>query len=1145
MSLQLQPIHYSQKHQFAAFVPVDTTPFNHEKLSAATVLFVMEVNSSPTTIAWDSVWGSNAGLFAFIPKLDQRKWTSHWHIISEQLYGYWARNGKGTQLTWWEVENDSTKSTPILPPAPTALLFSNGGSISRSYGFNFRQFSLEMPSSGLSIGLNAAHDGLDITGGNFSFNTNRFEEQQSNFISIGEQLSIKMNSEVQGSIGFQHSADENDLALLNSGFHYYYHQEEHQTNLFHSYRYPLWSFEHTGTTVDLDVYLNPIAPEDATRSLFAFGDDVLLASNFSSTLGHALYLRTEATAEQPCGFALVNHPTGTQTTGHYCLSPLGRYLIDEFENAPNEQHQLLCGLAGTESIGVESMSTGTDKNYLSLVPGKPAYAPVFPLATTKPKLNATLNKGEDTGTLLTDHYGCTTSYVEVTAEGSPSHYYSGNYFGQPESSALFSPNADPAASKTLKIFPAVASNTFRFSTKPTRFPMVPYAGVELSPSDNMSLFEFQILNPVRKQTIVTPDSMSKADQEYTKAVSGHTATPCLTSTPQGYLVNVNEFNGLQQWTDIHLATSTGGSVANDNSLDIKNPSNKVRSAFQSNQQFLVVSAPDSLGELSDGSSVNPTHVFNNTIGVAGWPFHINIGTSTGGNYSNIFISKFCNGSFVDRVKNIAGWTDPEYFVSEHKQEQHALSNWLVNYCKDVEKEYLTLGNKEFENIYTIINSPEWNGILALNVDIGLSDFPEQIKGLLAGIDQSLFKANHFGVEINRVEFDGTNLSSATNSSLFGLINYVDPGYKNGNVPAGPTNVDYDFKVLTLKVLFKNSGIASFNSELQLTLNTLFENEVVNPTSAPQFNTTLLKGSYENHDGQNTYMFVGKGKKLFNLASNVLTGVELEKVQFKTTSKDQTSNDVTTRFSMWGNLVYGHDLLPIDTFTFDALNYADLGINMDFNDLNPGARTFSFDPTAMTFDVSSSKPRYTGFAVNFPMTLNGLSIGTSGKSPKDLGYLPVQSPFSLDSNNSGISGDWYGLTFKLNMGTLGALASKADLNATILVAWSPGVDSSNKGYGAEVFIHLPGSGGSSSLFSLQGIIKLTIEDIQLFLTVDGHVSTYTMKFTDIALKLLSLTFPPGGTTGMYLFGDPMEHGEAHTGNNSSLGWYAAYQQNPPS
>ena len=65
--------------------------------------------------------------------------------------------------------------------------------------------------------------------------------------------------------------------------------------------------------------------------------------------------------------------------------------------------------------------------------------------------------------------------------------------------------------------------------------------------------------------------------------------------------------------------------------------------------------------------------------------------------------------------------------------------------------------------------------------------------------------------------------------------------------------------------------------------------------------------------------------------------------------------------------------------------------------------------------------------------------------------------------------------------------------------------------------------------------MDIGSIRIDIADDG--TSYLMKINNIALKVLSLTFPPGAQIGFFLFGNP-----SSTAPPESLGWYAAYVKN---
>jgi len=69
-------------------------------------------------------------------------------------------------------------------------------------------------------------------------------------------------------------------------------------------------------------------------------------------------------------------------------------------------------------------------------------------------------------------------------------------------------------------------------------------------------------------------------------------------------------------------------------------------------------------------------------------------------------------------------------------------------------------------------------------------------------------------------------------------------------------------------------------------------------------------------------------------------------------------------------------------------------------------------------------------------------------------------------------------------------------------------------------------------SLEGALSLVFGDISFVVAPP----TYLLQLSNIALKFLSVSFPPGGQVNMTLFGNPAQQ------TSGALGWFAAYLKN---
>jgi hypothetical protein len=234
------------------------------------------------------------------------------------------------------------------------------------------------------------------------------------------------------------------------------------------------------------------------------------------------------------------------------------------------------------------------------------------------------------------------------------------------------------------------------------------------------------------------------------------------------------------------------------------------------------------------------------------------------------------------------------------------------------------------------------------------------------------------------------------------------------------------------------------------------------------------------------------------------------------------------FLFTGNLNF-QALSGFDLFSYGSANsssqlsFANMAIQMSYPSATPTQTSFTFDASAVTFDLSQSIARPGSLFAGFPLEPTSfIQVTGQGVTPTSLGYLGVQAPLG----QSAVTTPWYGLVSTLDLGTAGGLAPAGDFTATLLTAWSPGATSPIVTIG----LKLPGTGGSQTSLSLESVLKLKIGSI--IFSVD-NTGTYVLALNSIVLSLLSLSFPPSGQTNAYLFGGRGDQGSV------GLGWYVGY------
>jgi hypothetical protein len=500
----------------------------------------------------------------------------------------------------------------------------------------------------------------------------------------------------------------------------------------------------------------------------------------------------------------------------------------------------------------------------------------------------------------------------------------------------------------------------------------------------------------------------------------------------------------------------------------------------------------------------------------------------------IMIFKFADATLDALVDDLSLWTLPHAFNERPTLVQQRLRLILEHAVERVDQP----GYDYFVRTVAGIRGddppqPLWNGVLYLNAHVPLTELPDELMGLAAGIDASQFQAHHIGINAGGATFENGVLS-ASEASLFGLIDYSDL------VDLLFTGDSYAYKVLTLNVTFNNSRITNFSSQVELLVGRLFD-ELATLPPYPHGNNIILNGTLQRQGLEPGYNFLNRDAHPFEMASHVLERVIITRAQFVTevpVDGQQPDAPVQTRFQLGGDLQF-RKLDGLDLFSFGRetspqgelvvdgrLRFTNLVVEMTFLPVGDLEVHFSFEAASMSFDSSQSLARPGSLYARFPLSLDSMLQGDTSTTPQTLGYLPVLAV----TGRAALSDPWWGLAMRLNLGSPGGLAAKLGFTASLLLGWRPNETQAETAIG----IQLPGSNGKEVV--IQGPLKLQIGDIQLLADAGADGPAYLMRFANALLQFFGTSFPPGGQTNVLLFGDPDPNS-----TTSSLGWYGAYKK----
>lgn len=885
----------------------------------------------------------------------------------------------------------------------------------------------------------------------------------------------------------------------------------------------------------------------------ANGSATILASFFRTVFGAAVNLLPEVSGANtlPARLVFAEGEYISSNTQRFLVTPEGDFTI-QIPSAAGGPQYLIGGLQGTEFFSITPKTDTTNGDKFRFLSCQPAYAPKFPFEAASP-----VKTPQDPNAPLLDNTFSSAWATLVAGEGNTIYYVA-----QPKGSALFgseqliTPQYTDLFGHTVPGFTYVADDTITF-------PMVPYYGVTAGDGANsfsqeqIVAFEEQVLSPTRRKNV---GKLSTANSLLSASRNLQSETAQTSTTPSGLLVTLTTSGGQMQWNEVLLGQNTDGGTPYF--LKFVNPDEQLVEALQTGDLMLVVANADHLGQLN-GSAPGQAS-FLNRMGIGSWEMTANVGQQNKYNdYRNVMLIKAKKGKLYDPadvtnslLANPSKWTQKDVFASPTNTSDDGtitppdddqlviLSQWLQNYFKQA----IAQGdNQYFAKFNTIAQDENWTGILFLRMDI--SKLPDNLAGIMAGVtDPDAFNAHHLAVEISPVKKSGADAVLDKPSTIFGLIYYVDPDYTDDGTDtaiAPVTATTYDFRLLTLKVLFENTSVRSFESIAQLTITELLLMPVTG-MSVPDniYHNILLKGSLQITDSQTLYNLSSQGDNTFYFDNNIIHKIQISNVLLSTLNTNNDGN-IQSWFGMSGFIDYyliGDETTPLfDIYSFGnepdedepnkGLKFNNLGISMTFPESDPSSKTMAMDATQISFDTSHSTPRDGSIFLNFALDLQSLTIAAPLTTLSDKGYLSVIPDVALSDVSAG---SWYGLRFKLNMGTPGELAGKVSLDSYLLVAWSPNSQGDGT-YKASLGLSLPGAGGGGKLISLQSVMKLSIGQIRL--TYDTSKTSFLLMFTEIALQFLGmLKVPPNGSTLFYLFGNPDSGGKA-----SGLGWYAMYKK----
>lgn len=589
------------------------------------------------------------------------------------------------------------------------------------------------------------------------------------------------------------------------------------------------------------------------------------------------------------------------------------------------------------------------------------------------------------------------------------------------------------------------------------------------------------------------------------AIAGSRSGEQTAATPQGFLVGISG----NAWKWIGIASNAEGEAPDSVFAGI---SEELRMKFHDSRLFLA---------MADAAAIAAQlQQWKLDFAVGDWRFlvdegHFRSGREDQSNTAIIF--KYAKDKSIDEL------------MQETDFEGEAIAgNIRQIYQSAAAHAYDRDGNvlADYRNFYEMTHDRAFSGVLVLNCPLSVSQMPEELKLLLAGLKEDALFAHHVGVHANDLTVkDGVPIMKR--SSYFGLVDYQDNGVL---VNENTDSKDYDFLTKRVLLEIRNSVIVKFAAEAEVLINRLFDARAEAVTGEAG-NCLVLDGSYQNCGGVGQYVFALRQNTVFALQGSMLENVEITAVRMKA---GETDGMLTGSFGLTGKLRFWRNTacdIPAygschDTGEDGYLAFDNLAIDMSIEQAGTGAKHFTVQYETLTLDETQSILRRGSLPTCLPAHPQALMrYNLSEGAPKAFGYRSMTCPVEQGE----IKSQWYGLFFVIPLGSLGGNSAVAALELKLLCAWGMPEEGKEE---PPVFvgISLPGLGADGITLSLQGILKLDFKSVELLVYHTEEKTDYQLCFRNFTLSALGMSFPPG-KNNIYLFGE----------NGSRLGWYAAYQK----
>lgn len=531
----------------------------------------------------------------------------------------------------------------------------------------------------------------------------------------------------------------------------------------------------------------------------------------------------------------------------------------------------------------------------------------------------------------------------------------------------------------------------------------------------------------------------------------------------------------------------------------------------------------------------------------------------------LIIIKGVSGKLMDLMKAPGLWTSKSNFLSGNTASSRIAKakeafDHAVEAAEQIKAEfdeqYGVGARNPADRFLELIDDPEFYGVIILKTPVLPADLPDQIKGLMGGLDKPL-RAHHLGIDLRRRDTD-ENGEQGKESALFGLVYHAaddDTPKLSGNPAEQASDAQWRFEseqdafglsVNRLYVEFSNSEIEVFRARIRVAIDEVFGYKIDltgnDPEEDPYFE---LEGAYETKivGGQRveSYSFLAIVDRVRKFGEKaIFDEIKISSLGFKTESVYVVGGEtrVETRLIADAEVKFGNigeeNLLGIS-----GVRCRNLGIELDFNLKEVVDQIFCrFSASGLTINFDEADLGDSIFS-SLPFKLRAFEWWENGVDLDRLGFFKLLS--NGDEHKTDVMLN-YGLMFNLDLGSLGAIAKDlGDFKFDLLFGWKHGrgdPGDSEKGTNWSFGMKFSGAGGNELDLGIQDVIRLRARRYGLSKIKSGPAEgMYFLYGLDTQLKLFDTPIPLEGNMSVFLFVDPKSLFD--TGKRSPIGWFTSF------